>query len=687
VEKTLYRPEIDGLRALAVVAVVLFHVGLGFPGGYVGVDVFFVISGFLIAGIIRRGLERSTFSLAEFWERRVRRIFPALFVMVVGTLGLGYCLLLPQELEELGKSSVAQALLLANVYFWRDTGYFAGPAELKPLLHTWSLAVEEQFYLFFPLLLVFFKSQSRQRLFWWLACISIISLGGSVYGTMFHTGATFFLLPTRAWELLVGCMLAVLPWKLDSRPRRDGAIAVTGLFAIIVPIFCYDSETPFPGLAAIPPVIGTAAVIFATATSRGTLVGRVLSLRPVVFVGLISYSLYLWHWPVIVFVRTYFGHLGWKQITLALVCSLSLSVLSWKFIETPCRRKTFLQRRRRLFGTAFLMSGATAAVSLLLVGTGGLPSRFPNYSVLLEDTTWKGGEFRLPTKERLQVSDLPTLGKTPRQNKPEIDFIVWGDSHGWAASSTINDVANELGLSGKAVLFPAIPPLPNCYRPNLRNRERVSQLKKNVIELLDVIRPRNLVLIARWSLYTDGFSDLDGGGHDRLILSDNVASLLVPEEPAEVLARNLRFLVRFCSERGIVLWIVKQVPETGEMQPAKELFCFSMGRKKELSDERCTILEHTRRQAKAEAIFGSLPPDTVRFIDPAPSLFDSEHRTVNYRGGRSLYWDNDHLTRWGGESIRTPLEDMFRAMLVSSPDASSTSDVPQCVNAGRKVQR
>jgi peptidoglycan/LPS O-acetylase OafA/YrhL len=207
-----YRPEIDGLRALAVVPVVMFHLGLGFPGGFVGVDVFFVISGFLITGIIRRGIEHESFSLAEFWERRIRRIFPALFVMVVATLAVGSWLLLPNELEELGMSSVAQAFLLANVYFWRDTNYFAGPAEFKPLLHTWSLAVEEQFYLFFPLVLSFFRQLSRKKLFALFTAVALTSFAGSVYGAFFHAGATFFLLPTRAWELLIGCMLAVFPW-------------------------------------------------------------------------------------------------------------------------------------------------------------------------------------------------------------------------------------------------------------------------------------------------------------------------------------------------------------------------------------------------------------------------------------------------------------------------------------------
>jgi peptidoglycan/LPS O-acetylase OafA/YrhL len=162
---------------------VLFHAGLGISGGYVGVDVFFVISGFLITGIILRGIETDSFSVAGFWERRVRRIFPALFVTVAVTLGAGYWLLLPRQLEELGESSIAQAALLANVYFWRDTGYFSGPAELKPLLHTWSLAVEEQFYLFFPLLLVVFRNRSRNWLCWTLIILTSISFALSMYGT------------------------------------------------------------------------------------------------------------------------------------------------------------------------------------------------------------------------------------------------------------------------------------------------------------------------------------------------------------------------------------------------------------------------------------------------------------------------------------------------------------------------
>lgn len=647
---------------MAVMAVVLFHLKLGLPGGYIGVDVFFVISGFLITGIILRGMDQSTFSLAEFWERRFRRIVPALFVMVAATLAAGYCLLLPHDLEQLGESSVAQALLVANVCFWRDTGYFAGPSELKPLLHTWSLAVEEQFYLAFPLLLVFFKTQDRKKLFWGLAWISVISLGGSVYGTLFHPGATFFLLPTRAWELLVGCLLAVLPWKCVSRPRRDSAVAMAGLLAILVPACFYSSKTPFPGLAAIPPVCGAAAVIFATGVSPETSVARMLSLRPIVFVGLISYSLYLWHWPVIVYVRTYWGYVGWKQIILATLCSLLLSIISWRFIETPFRRPASQPSRRRLLGVAVSMAAATLTVGILFVVSGGVPTRFPNYSrVLLEDTLWNGTEFSLPIREELKISKLPTLGRNLKRSDSPIDFIVWGDSHGMTISTVINEVAAEVGLSGKAILHSGIPPVPNCYRPNKSLPSETRQRQNEIVELLKNSRPRHLLLVARWSFYTDGYSELDGH-HDRLILSDSPAVQSTAPPPGQVLSRNLVSLADFCEKHGIVLWILKQVPETGERRPAKEWFLFTVGKKNSLSDNRCTVEDHARRQANVESVFQSIQSSAVRFVDPAPAFFDSLQRTVNYRGGRSLYRDNHHVTRWGAAAIRKPLLKMFQEM-------------------------
>jgi peptidoglycan/LPS O-acetylase OafA/YrhL len=647
VSELKHRPEIDGLRALAVVPVVMFHLGLGFPGGFVGVDVFFVISGFLITGIIRHGLENETFSLAEFWERRIRRIFPALFVVVAATLAVGYWLLLPNELEELGKSSVAQALLLANVYFWQDTGYFAGPAEFKPLLHTWSLAVEEQFYLFFPLVLRFLRRLSRKKLFALLTAVALISFAGSVYGAFFHTGATFFLLPTRAWELLIGCMLAVFPWQCKSAPRRDSVIATLGVVAIVLPVFLYDSKTPFPGLAAAPPVLGTAAIIFATACTPSIWLCKALSLRPFVFVGLTSYSLYLWHWPVIVYTRMYFDHFDWKQIIFASVVSLSLAILSWRFVEIPFRRTTFLRQRQRLFASAFALSGAAIAVSVLFIGSNGCTWRFPNgISFLEEDIEWEGREYERQSSRagRISLTDLPTLGKQSDKEQ-KIDFVVLGDSHGMAMSKTIHAIADELQLVGKSAVASDTTVFTNASHHKDFGNELT--IKREVFQLIDEMRPKNLVLIAFW-----------GNLHNLTLRSPTSSA-----DTSTIVEEGLEDWVHFCSKRGIKLWVVKQVPMTKEPAAARSILRYSIGRTKTLSNQRGTLADHQEYQMRIEEVFQSLPTDEIQFVDPVPLLFDSDQLVINYRDGRALYRDHHHLSVWGAEQIRPALEEMFREML------------------------
>jgi peptidoglycan/LPS O-acetylase OafA/YrhL len=675
-----YRPEIDGLRALAVVPVVMFHLGVGFPGGFVGVDIFFVISGFLITGIIRRGLENETFLLAEFWERRIRRIFPALLVVVAATLAVGYWVLIPNELEGMAKSSVAQALMLANVYFWRDTNYFAGPAEFKPLLHMWSLAVEEQFYLFFPLALSFFRRLSGKKLFALLTVVAFISFSGSVYGSIFHTGATFFLLPTRAWELLIGCMLAVFPWQFKSAPRRDSAIATLGVLAIALPVFLYDSMTRFPGIAAAPPVLGTAAILFATANTSSIWVCKILSLRPFAFVGLISYSLYLWHWPVIVYTRIYFGNFGWKQMVFASVVSLLLAILSWRFVETPFRQSTFL-RRRLLFATTFFMSATTCAISIFLVLTGGLPSRFPNYNpVLDEDTTWDAREHTLPLSEDFDFDKLPTLGEDLDNDVNRLDFVLWGDSHAATICDMVHEVALELNLSGKAVATMGLLGVPNICMPfneTLPARE-VLLRQKAVMEMLAFRQPRNLMIVSRWSYYTDGHSAIESKSSEkrRSLLLDDDQGLSVTAPPEEVISRNLEKLVMFCETNHIKLWVVKQAPETGMLFPARELFLYSVGRAKQLSDVKYNKVDHQRRQEKIENIFQQEFFSDVGFIDPAPFLFNNKGEVMNFLDGRSLYRDNDHLTRWGVHLLR-PLfkESMLEMKLQDGPRKVSNGEI------------
>lgn len=288
-----YRPDIDGLRAVAVLGVILYHFEVWpFSGGFVGVDVFFVISGYLITGIIANDLQADRFSILTFYQRRVRRILPALVACVAATSVAGLFILLPNELQDLGQSLIATALFASNIYFWSQSGYFAPAADTQPLLHTWSLAVEEQFYIAFPLILAAVWRWNRRALVPTLLVLALLSLGVSAYQVQQAPQAAFYLSIGRGWELLVGSLIALCRSHLDKVPAT---CAWLGLAAIVASLVGYNEQMPFPGLAALLPCLGAAAIIV---SAPGTMVGNFLSSSPMRGIGLISYSLYLWHWPI-----------------------------------------------------------------------------------------------------------------------------------------------------------------------------------------------------------------------------------------------------------------------------------------------------------------------------------------------------------------------------------------------------
>ena len=363
-----YRREIDGIRALAVIPVILFHAGFSwFSGGYVGVDVFFVISGYLITGIVMSDIARGTFSIADFYERRIRRILPALFLVVVVCIPVAFWVLLPADLKEFGQSLIAVATFSSNVLFWSQSGYFHGAAELKPLLHTWSLSVEEQFYVVFPLLLLLMWRWGRKWVVTVLLVIAVSSLLLAEWGALNKPIAAFFLLPTRAWELLLGSLVA---FYLANESRRqpslaqNNVLASIGFIAVAYAIFVFDAKTTFPGLHALVPTLGTALMIIGARPE--TWVGKFLCQPSMVSVGLISYSAYLWHQPLFSFAR----HLGLtNSATLTLVAlalsSLILGYLSWRYVETPFRRNRAISRTR-----IFLFAGC-GSLAMLLVGLSG----------------------------------------------------------------------------------------------------------------------------------------------------------------------------------------------------------------------------------------------------------------------------------------------------------------------------
>ncbi len=420
-----YRREIDGLRAVAVMPVLMFHGGIEtFSGGFVGVDIFFVISGFLITSIILGEVRQDKFSIINFYERRARRILPALSLVLLATSVAAFIFMPPEIYREFSQSVVSVSVFMSNFFFFLETGYFAQAAEEMPLLHTWSLAVEEQYYVFFPVMVALMWAFARKALFSTILIITIISLLICEY---FSTGdykdANFFLIFSRAWELFFGSIIAYI--SADKLPRktwqREG-LSILGFVMIIYSIFFFDKSIPFPSFYTLIPVVGTCLVI--VFSNEHSIVGRILSLRAVVFIGLISYSLYLWHQPIFAFLRLKSIGLPGDEVFLsAIVVSIILASISWKWVEAPFRDKKRMSR-----ATIFKCSAASIALFLSFGLAGhfynGFDGRFgvPAYNkediLLVErDECMTGGENYLKPVDACSYDG------------DNITWAVFGDSH------------------------------------------------------------------------------------------------------------------------------------------------------------------------------------------------------------------------------------------------------------------
>ena len=367
-----HRTDIDGLRAVAVLSVILAHAGVPFlQGGFLGVDVFFVISGFLITRIIRDELEGRTFSLLRFYERRARRILPALLVVVATCIPFALWLLLPEFLENFSQSVVATLLFSNNLLLAWTSGYWELESQFKPLLHTWSLGVEEQFYIAFPLLMLLVVRHGRRAQIAVLALLALASFAMAEHGWRHYPDASFYLPTTRAWELLVGSLACYVP---ERTWRAGQALSLGALVAVLAPMALFDHATPSPSVWSAVPVLGTAGVLLFN--RPGNLAWRLLSLRPAVFVGLISYSAYLWHQPVLAFARAASLEPLNAPVSAGLVVlTLVLAAVSWRYVEVPCRKRDVVKLR------PLLLTIGAASVAMVAMGLVGHFQRgFPQWT-------------------------------------------------------------------------------------------------------------------------------------------------------------------------------------------------------------------------------------------------------------------------------------------------------------------
>lgn len=427
-----YRADIDGLRALAVIPVLLYHVGVpGFAGGFVGVDIFFVISGYLICGMIDADIRNGSFSLGNFYKRRILRILPALFVMLLATSMLAYVYCLPVELVEFSKSLASAVGSVANFFFAQTTGYFDGPAETKPLLHTWSLGVEEQFYFVAPLLMLLVYRLVPRRAKLLFAVVAVLSVVAAIAMTTRNLTFAFYLTPFRAWELALGAMLSVRSFPVIETTFWKNFCGIAGLLLLFGVILLGSPSVPLLLMTLLASV--GAALVIASSESGLSTAGRLLSLPSLVSIGLISYSLYLWHWPLIVFQRTdmLFGtEQAGSRLTL-ITLSVGIAYLSWKLIELPFRALAREASRAVVFGAAAASMVSTFALCGLVFVLSGAPSRFPNRVVRIgaylnydSSAELRTGHCFLLTQHQQFDAETCLKADPARPN-----YLLIGDSH------------------------------------------------------------------------------------------------------------------------------------------------------------------------------------------------------------------------------------------------------------------
>ncbi|MDA7880423.1 acyltransferase [Mariniblastus sp.] len=641
-----YRPEIDGLRAVAVALVVLFHAGLGVSGGFIGVDVFFVISGFLITSIILRDVSEDRFSFCKFWLRRVRRIIPAMAVMVASVLVVGHWLLAPADLIALGASSIAQLAFLANNFFAWKTDYFATASDQLPLLHTWSLAVEEQFYFVFPLLLFLTAKFAKRMLLPLFFSLAVASFWMSVVYIESSPKWTFFVLPTRAWELLIGAILAAIP-NAKTRPSIDNILALVGIAAIGIPAFTYTNQTQFPGIAAVPPVLGSALFIYANRNGKLTTTGRLLATRPCVALGLISYSVYLWHWPIFAYSRYLGLEITSLQGTLITAISIVAGYLSWRFVEQPFRKQVDISTRNVVI-TAVATISILFCTSVWFWKSGGVPHRLPES--LADAATWTGSEYATTKNIKTETGSLELTTIGVQNDGQGFDFLLWGDSHALVLVPLLDQLGKDYNLKGAVLAQHDMPPLANSIRSGKTGEEYKLQNNQQMLEMVSRGTFKRIFLVASWSGYVENAGLIPCTNHP-MSSSSSIQSTDLIEE-------GLREVYKQTGDRLTLMFNVPTHKQSVAIDTAKNVLSgFQLLQVLPLKKE-----NYLARQARVRpSISNAIPMDQV--IDPAPSFLDETSRYFLSMNNTEIYYrDTHHLTKVGASRLRHLYEPYFREL-------------------------
>lgn len=678
-----YRSEIDGLRAVAVVPVILFHAGFGaFSGGYVGVDVFFVISGYLITIILLTEIESGTFSIARFYERRARRIVPALTVVMLACLPFAWLWMIPDQLREFGASLMAVVFFVSNFLFWSEEGsYFAAAAELKPLLHTWSLAVEEQYYLFAPLSLALLWRFGRRTLFWLVVASAVLGLLATEWGWRYAPRANFYLPQFRIWELLAGSICGFIatshPPGAKNLPHASNGLSALGLGMILFAIFAFDENTPFPSLYALVPVGGAALVVLFA--HKGTWVARLLSARALVGIGLISYSAYLWHQPLFAFarIRSLVEPAPELMMGLALL-SMVLAYASWRFVEQPFRRRPLplLASRRALFALCAGVGAGFVGFGLYAYLSAGVPSRLAgvepgSYAERLLAST-RGAGLRVDCTPVPPGENRAPLCAVFTPENPKLRILIIGDSHAGSLLRAFAGVGRD-----NAVYQMALASCPPINRTSLHRaifdigvceqatRDQVQAVREGQFDVV--------VLAARWSVYAgrEGRRSFALGPEGDPYFPSLATS-------RATFSSHLAATVKEYRDLGVAVVLIDQVPEH-RVLPRKVieqaiLLDLDQGQgeaqfEQAVRESSVTVEEDGRLQAFTEAELDKLRGEKV-WVLSFDELFARDGRYLWGDRDGTFYLDGDHLSAHG-------------AALLAPAMTAAFEEIAEVVRAGR----
>jgi peptidoglycan/LPS O-acetylase OafA/YrhL len=634
-----YFPHIDGIRTIAVLSVVFYHIfGSWCSGGYVGVDIFFVISGYLIIGGLLMSLEKGEYSIAKFYNNRIRRIIPAYLVVIVFVLIVGICIYGKEYVRRLGAVTSFSTVFSANIYFYFRTGYFDSAAITNPLLHLWSLGVEEQFYILTPLYIALIYRIRKEWMLQILLITGLVSLGFALACNFLHHDTfNFYMLPPRAWELMAGGVLAYLHRAYPVK-GENGNWGMIGALLCIIPCFAYNDRTLFPGVTAIPPILGSLLMI---RYGSAGLCGTVLASRPFVFIGKISYSLYLWHWPLIVY---------WNYITddsksplglfSVFLFSLLMSWLSWRFVEMPVRlSKTWNFRRAVLL--VLIGGGLIGVFSVLLWKTNKVNWLLPSGKETVIEPFWEGQppapniypDPCFPKCESPTPNSLVTLG----HDDAAPAYVLWGDSHARSLAPGFDGFSRQTGINGLYINRKHILSYKGSERASNPNNARDLDLVLAWLKSHPEIK--NIVLVNRWAMRMDRYViERPAVKLDYVLQGQDISS-----SPEKFLEIGLMNLCQQLKQAGFNVVIISSVPEQGLDVPSSYLkskrfgYAVPCGVDYEVFSQRqkrvMAILQNLQKQELAEIVW------IDDFFFP-----DKTQCQIMDRESNVFYMDSNHLT-------------------------------------------